>query len=65
MQQPQIPEYGFLRLKQVLKVFPVSKSHWYEGLKAGRYPSPVKLSTGVSAYRVEDIRKLVEEAGRE
>lgn len=64
MQSTQIPEFGFLRLKQVLEVFPVSKSSWYEGQKAGKYPSPVKLSPGVSAYRTRDIRKLIEEAGK-
>lgn len=64
MQSTQFPEFGFFRLKQVLEVFPVSKSHWYEGQKAGKYPMPVKLSTGISAYRIQDIRQLVEEFGK-
>jgi prophage regulatory protein len=64
MQHTSIPEFGFLRLKQVLEIFPVSKSTWYDGIKAGLYPKPVNLSPSTVAWRVEDIRRLVEEAGR-
>ena len=32
-----IPESGFLRLEQVLKLFPVCKSAWYKGVVEGRY----------------------------
>lgn len=64
MQVIKIPEIGFLRLKQVLEVFPVSKSHWYEGVKAGKYPAAIKLSPGVTAWRASDIRQLIEEAGK-
>ncbi len=50
---------GFLRLPQVLAVFPVSKSAWYAGITVGRYPKPVKLSPNTSAWKVEDIRALI------
>lgn len=53
-------EIGFLRLPEVLKIFPVSKSTWWEGVKEGRYPKAVKLSPKVSAWRVEDIRNLID-----
>lgn len=59
----QIPETGFLRLPQVLAVIPVCKSTWWTGVKSGRYPSPVKLSARVTAWRCEDIRRLIENAG--
>ena len=52
-------ETGFLRLPQVLKVFPVSKSTWWAGVKEGRYPQPVKLGPKMTAWRVEDIRALI------
>jgi len=64
MQVVRIPETGFLRLKQVLEVFPVSKSHWYEGCKSGKYPAPIKLSSQITVWRASDIRKLIEEAGK-
>ena len=54
-----LPETGFLRLPQVLKVFPVSKSTWWAGVKERRYPQPVKLGPKMTAWRVEDIRELI------
>jgi len=58
-----LPETGFLRLPQVLKVFPVSKSLWWAGVAEGRYPKPVKLSSRVSAWRVSDIKALIAAKG--
>ncbi len=55
-----LPEVGFVRLPDVLKVYPVSKSHWWAGVKEGRYPKPVKLGPKITAWRVEDIRELIE-----
>lgn len=60
MQNCILPETGFLRLPQVLKVFPVSKSTWWAGVKSGIYPKPVKLGQKMTAWRVEDIRALIE-----
>lgn len=56
-----LPEVGFVRLPDVLKVYPVSKSHWWAGVKEGRYPKPVKLGPKITAWRVEDIRALIEQ----
>jgi predicted DNA-binding transcriptional regulator AlpA len=39
---------------------PVSKSTWWAGVKAGRYPQPVKLGLRITAWRVEDILTLLE-----
>jgi len=58
-----LPETGFLRLPQVLKFIPVSKTVWHDGIRSGRYPKPVKLSERTSAWRCEDIRKLIDELG--
>lgn len=55
-----LPETGFVRLPAVLKVFPVSKSTWWAGVKEGRFPKPVKLGPKTTAWRVEDIRALIE-----
>ena len=62
-QNISIPETGFLRLPQVLAVFPVSRSSWWAGVKEGKYPQPVKLSPRCTAWRAEDIRTLINEAG--
>ena len=58
-----LPETGFVRLPTVLTVIPVSRSTWWAGIKAGRYPEPCKLGPGVTAWRVEDIRALVKRLG--
>lgn len=56
----EIPETGFLRLPQVLSVIPLGKTCWWEGVKSGRFPKPVKLSARCTAWRAEDIRQLIE-----
>jgi prophage regulatory protein len=61
-------ETGFLRLKDVLKLYPVSKSAWYAGIAAGRHPRPVKLGGAgarTSAWRRVDIRALLESTAAE
>lgn len=66
---PSIPETGYLRQYQILgdkrrgipAIIPVSKSTWWAGIKAGRYPKPEKLSARCVGWRVEAIRALVEQ----
>lgn len=50
---------SFLRLPEVLNIIPVSRATWYAGIKAGRYPAPVKLGPRAAAWRRSDIEKLV------
>jgi predicted DNA-binding transcriptional regulator AlpA len=64
MKYNTIEEIGFLRLPAVLKIFPVSKSTWWSGVKSGRYPKPVKLSENVTAWKIEDIKSLIAETSR-
>ena len=62
-----IPEFGFLRLDDVLRIIPVSKTTWYNGVRNGRFPKGIRLSQNIVVWRVEDIKNLVrqleEEAG--
>ena len=44
-------------------LFPVSRSTWWAGVRAGRYPQPVKIGRRCTAWRVEDIRALIEGEG--
>ena len=71
--QITLPSTGFLRLTQIIgnpkasppipPIIPVSKSTWWAGVKSGRYPKPVKtLGQRITAWRVEDIRALIERA---
>lgn len=64
-QFPIIPSYGFLRLPQVLTIFPISKSAWWEGCRTGRYPKPVKLGPRTTVWRAEDIKAFIDEISRQ
>jgi len=65
-----LPETGFLRLSQIIgdahtsppipALIPIGKSTWWIGVKSGRFPKPVKLGPRTTAWRVEDIRALIE-----
>lgn len=67
----KIPETGFLRLSQIIgnpkanppvpALIPVKKTTWWQGIRDGRYPKSVKISKGCTAWRVEDILRLIEE----
>ena len=56
------PTTVFLRLPQILAVYPVSRSTWWAGVKSGRYPPSVKLGPRTTAWRAEDISKLIQES---
>lgn len=58
-----LPKAGFMRLPQVLAIFPISSSAFWAGVKSGKYPKPVKLSERCTAWRVEDILNLVAKYG--
>lgn len=64
-----IPEIGLVRLSQIIgdkkkgipPIIPVSKSTWWDGVKKGIYPKPVKLGERTTCWRVEDIRALIDQ----
>lgn len=63
-----LPETGFLRLPQIIgdpkavppipAIIPVKKSCWWEGVRTGRFPTPIKFGR-CTMWRVEDIRALI------
>lgn len=69
MTMHNLPETGFLRLPQIIgnpkadppvpAIIPVKKSCWWEGVRTGRFPKPVKLGPRVTVWRVQDIRALI------
>ena len=66
-QANRLPETGLVRLWQIVgdkkkgipPIIPVSKSSWWEGVKSGRYPKPIKLGERTTCWNVLDIRKLI------
>jgi len=69
-----LPEIGYLRLSQIIgdktatppvpAILPISRSTFLNGVRSGRFPKPIKLSERTTAWRVSDIRALLENLGR-
>jgi len=58
------PRAGFVRLRDILAPagpIPVSKSTWWQGIRDGRFPKPLKLGKRVTVWRAEDIHRLIEQ----
>ena len=58
------PRTGFVRLRDILAPagpIPVSKSTWWQGIRDGRFPKPLKLGKRVTVWRAEDIHRLIEQ----
>lgn len=71
-QPTPLPLTGYLRLSQIVgnakadppipAIYPIGRSSWWEGVRTGRFPKPYKLGPRTTAWRVEDIRALIEQA---
>ena len=64
-QRPELgtlPEQGFVRLPQILAVYPISRAAWWAGVADGTLPAGVLLSKRVRAWSVESIRQLIAKA---
>lgn len=65
----QIPETGYLRLHQIIgcqkrgipPLIPVGKTTWWNGVREGRFPKPVKLGPRTTAWDVRVIRDLIQQ----
>ncbi len=68
----QLPETGFLRIWQIVgnpkintpPLIPIGRTSFLNGVKSGKYPKPVKLGERTTAWKVEDIRALIEKLGQ-
>lgn len=67
----QLPEIGFLRLQQILgnsksnppipPLIPICQSTWWDGIKTGRFPKPIKLGPRTTVWTIESIRQYIED----
>ena len=63
--QQHTPHTGFLRERQLRPhILPVAHSTLWRMVKDGRFPSPVKLSERVTAWRADEVMAWVEQKGR-
>ena len=46
-----LPTEGFIRVKQITRFIPFSRTTIWRKVKAGQFPRPVKLSDSVTAWR--------------
>lgn len=56
-----LPDAGFMRQRQVLTLIPISKSTLWRRVIDGTFPAPLKLSARVTVWRVDDIRRWIDE----
>ena len=55
-----IPTTGYMRIRQILSIFPIASSTWWDGCRDGRFPKPIKLGPRTTVWRAEDIRAFME-----
>lgn len=53
-----------LRLPGVLQRVPVSRSGWYQGVKTGKYPQPVRIGERAVAWKASEIDALIASLGK-
>ncbi len=59
---PDIKTNRLLRITDIIAPrgpIPVGKSTWWEGVKSGRFPQPIKLGPRITVWREEDIEALL------
>lgn len=54
---------GLIRLSEVLKLVPVSKSTWWKMVSEGKAPQPVKPSERCTAWKASDIQDFIDNLG--
>ena len=69
-EQP-LPQTGFVRIWQIVGnpktntpgIIPIGRTTFLNGVKSGRFPRSYKLGERTTAWKVEDIRALIEQLG--
>jgi len=46
---------GYKRAKSICSKYPISPASLWRKVKAGTFPRPIKLSTGITAWRNADL----------
>lgn len=73
MTSHELPETGFLKLWNIIgdpkaqppipALLPVGRTTFLNRVKDGTYPQPIRLGARSVAWRVRDIRALIEKLG--
>ena len=56
-----LPDMALIQLRPLMnfKVVPYSATTIWRKCRAGEFPSPIKVSAGITAWRVGDIREYL------
>ena len=57
---PQIPPITLIRIPQILKVMPVSKSKFWLMVQKGEFPKPIKIGRS-SFWTIEQVQAYLRE----
>jgi prophage regulatory protein len=58
--QINLPDAGFIRLKDLLKIIPVSKSTIYSWVKQNKFPKPAKINgSRASGFYTQEIKEFI------
>lgn len=58
-----LPATGFVRQKLLLRFVPFSRATLWRRVRDRSFPAPIKISAGVTAWRVEEVRRWIVEQG--
>lgn len=60
-----LPDVALIQIRPLInfKVLPYSATTVWRRCKQGEFPKPIKVSPGITAWRVGDIRKYLETVG--
>lgn len=56
---PTSPRDSLLRLNEVLKRIPISRTSLYDGVKLGLYPAPIRIGKRTVAWRESEINAWI------
>jgi prophage regulatory protein len=61
----ELPDVALIQIRQLInyRVLPYSATTVWRKCKLGEFPEPLKVSSGITAWRVGDVRKYLEQVG--
>jgi len=62
-----LPDMALIQLRPLMnfKVVPYSATTIWRKCRCGEFPAPIKVSKGITAWRVGDIRKYLSDIGNQ
>ena len=58
--EPADLNYALYRIEAVLKLIPISRASFYNGIRGGKYPPPIKIGPRTSVWRARQIHALID-----